>query len=228
MSNRGDGGFVLDRVSVTRGGAPLLRALNARIAPRQCTAVVGASGAGKTTLLRLLNRLEEPTQGRVLLDGVPLPELDVLALRRRVALVGQRPVALTDRVADDLRLGQPTLGTQELSALLVRVGLPAGFAGRAMGELSGGETQRVCLARALAVNPQWLLLDEPTSALDQRNIALIDQLVRDHLADGGSTVLVSHDLALVRGLAHLVLVLDHGRLVDAGPPRDIDDREVTA
>jgi putative ABC transport system ATP-binding protein len=228
MSTRGGEGFVLDRVTVARAGIRLLHALDVRIAAGECTAVVGASGAGKTTFLRVLNRLEEPTDGRVLLDDVPLPELNVLALRRRVALVGQRPVALTNRVAEELRVGQPTLTAAEQSALLDRVGLPIDFGRRAMPELSGGEAQRVCLARALAVKPQWLLLDEPTSALDERNTALIMRLVRDHHGAGGSTVLVSHDLSLVRGLAHHVLVLDHGRLVAAGPPHAIDDREVTA
>jgi putative ABC transport system ATP-binding protein len=227
MSDRAAGGFVLEDLSVTRAGTRLLHRVSARIPPGECTAVLGASGAGKTTLLRVLNRLEEPTHGRVLLDGVALPELDVLNLRRQVALVGQRPVALTDRVADELRVGCPTLSAPELDRLLARVGLPAEFARRGMAELSGGETQRVCLARALAVQPQVLLLDEPTSALDQRNTALITQLVRDHQSGGGTTVLVSHDLALVREIAHRVLALDRGRLVAAGP-QDVDYREVNA
>jgi putative ABC transport system ATP-binding protein len=228
MSGRPTSGFVLDQVSLTLAGTPLLHALNTSIPPGECTAVMGASGAGKTTLLRVLNRLEEPTRGRVLLEGVPLPELDVLALRRRVALVAQRPVALTERVEDEIRVGRPTLDTFELSELLARVGLPAEFAGRAMTGLSGGETQRVCLARALAIQPQVLLLDEPTSALDERNTALITQLVRDHLTGGGTTVLVSHDLTLVRGLAHQILVLDRGRLAAAGPPTKITVQDIVA
>ena len=88
------GCFELDRVTVERGPARLLDAVTARIEAGRCTAVVGPSGAGKSTLLRLLNRLEEPSAGRVLLDGVPLAELDVLRLRRRVALVAQRPTLL--------------------------------------------------------------------------------------------------------------------------------------
>jgi putative ABC transport system ATP-binding protein len=224
--NHRPAGFVIERLEVTRAGRQLLRALNASIPAGECTAVVGASGAGKTTLLRVLNRLEEPTRGRVLLDGIDLAAMDVLALRRRVGLVAQRPAALTDRVSDELRVGRQELSGRELTELLARVGLGAEFAGRTMRELSGGEAQRICLARALAVRPQVLLLDEPTSALDAGNTALISQLVRDHLASGGTTVLASHDLTLVRGLAHQILVLDHGRLAATAPPTDVDDQDI--
>lgn len=215
-------GFLLDHVTVTRGDAHLLTEITAHIPAGQCTAVVGASGAGKTTLLRLLNRLDDPSAGQVLLDDVPLPELDVLALRRRVGLVAQRPVLLTDDVATDLRVGRPELSDEAVDQLLKHVGLPAGFAQRRTSELSGGEAQRVCLARALAVEPEVLLLDEPTSALDGVTSAVIIDAARDHLAADGTVVLVSHDLAIVRGIAHTVLVLDHGHLTAEGRPDEID------
>ncbi|NKQ56929.1 ATP-binding cassette domain-containing protein [Amycolatopsis sp. K13G38] len=215
-------GFLLDHVTVTRGDAHLLTEITADIPAGQCTAVVGASGAGKTTLLRLLNRLDDPSAGQVLLDDVPLPELDVLALRRRVGLVAQRPVLLTDDVATDLRVGRPELSDEAVDQLLKHVGLPAGFAQRRTSELSGGEAQRVCLARALAVEPEVLLLDEPTSALDGVTSAVIIDAARDHLAADGTVVLVSHDLAIVRGIAHTVLVLDHGHLTAEGRPDEID------
>jgi putative ABC transport system ATP-binding protein len=182
---------------------------------------VGPSGAGKTTLLRVLNRLEEPTTGRVLLDGRPIGETDVLELRRRVGLVAQRPVLVTDWVADELRVGRD-LSAERSLALLQRVGLPQDFAARRTAELSGGEAQRLCLARALAVEPEVLLLDEPTSALDGLTAARIADLARDHVAGGGTVVLVSHNLAVVRRVAHHVLVLNHGRMIAAGPPTEID------
>ena len=207
------GGFHLDEVAVTVGSAQLLGPITTDIPGGQCTAVVGPSGAGKSTLLRLLNRLTEPSSGRILLDGTPLPELDVLALRRRVGLVAQRPVLLTDRVADELRVGRPELTDQRVVELLGRVGLPVEVAERDTGGLSGGESQRVCLARALAVEPDVLLLDEPTSALDGPNAALIADLVRDHVAAGGTVVLVSHDRSVVRSVADRVLTLEHGNLV---------------
>jgi putative ABC transport system ATP-binding protein len=131
-------------------------------------------------------------------------------------------VLLTDRVTDDLRVGRPDLPDRRVEELLARVGLPAGFGACRTGELSGGEAQRVCLARALALDPDVLLLDEPTSALDGDSTAVIAGLARDHLADGGTVVLVSHDLSVVRDLAAHVLVLDNGHLAATGHPREID------
>jgi putative ABC transport system ATP-binding protein len=215
------GGFTLDAITVTRGPARLLDAISGCIEAGRCTAVVGPSGAGKSTLLRVLNRLEDPADGRVLLDGRPIGEMDVLGLRRRVALVAQQPVLLTDRAADELRVGRHDLAAEQSSALLQRVGLRADFAARGTAELSGGEAQRLCLARALAVEPEVLLLDEPTSALDGLTAALITDLARDHVASGGTVVLVSHNLAVVRRVAHHVLVLDGGRLTASGPPTQI-------
>ena len=215
-------GFLLDQVTVTRGDTRLLDTISAHVPAGQCTAVVGASGAGKSTLLRLLNRLEDPSTGRILLDDVPLTQLDVLALRRRVGLVAQRPILLTDHVATDLRVGQPALADDRLGELLARVGLPVGFAQRRTSELSGGEAQRVCLARALAVEPEVLLLDEPTSALDGVSSGVIVDAAQDHLAAGGTVVLVSHNLTVVRGIAEQVLVLDHGHLIAHGHPDEID------
>jgi putative ABC transport system ATP-binding protein len=215
-------GFTLDRIMVTRGRARLLDEISTLIEAGRCTAVVGASGADKTTLLRLLNRLEEPTTGRVLLDGFPVTEMDVLALRRPVCLVAQRPVLLTDRVQDELRVARPDLPADQTIALLQRVGLPAEFTQRRTAELSGGEAQRLCLARALAVEPEVLLLDEPTAALDGLTASLIGGLARDHVAGGGTVVLVSHDLTVVRTTADRVLVLDRGRLGATATPGEID------
>lgn len=213
------GTFVLDDVTVLRGSTPVLDGVSARIPAGRCTAVVGASGAGKTTLLRLFNRLEEPSSGLILLDDVPLAELDVLTLRRRVGLVSQRPVLLADRVADELRVGRPDLLESHIDVLLAKVGLSTSFAVRSTSELSGGEVQRVCLARALAVEPEVLLLDEPTSALDEVSAVLIADLARTHTAGGGTVVLVSHNLDLVHGVADEVLVLEHGKLVTHGEAR---------
>jgi putative ABC transport system ATP-binding protein len=215
-------GFLLEDVSVRRGQARLLDHVSTHLLAGLCTAVVGPSGAGKSTLLRLLNRLDEPTTGQVLLDGVPVTDGDVLALRRRVGLVGQRPVLLTDRIADDLRVGRPDLSDPHAVELLARVGLPPEFTGRLTSGLSGGEAQRVCLARALALEPDVLLLDEPTSALDASNTALIADLARAHASTGGTVILASHDSTIVRETADWVLVLDHGRLVTTGRPNEIN------
>jgi putative ABC transport system ATP-binding protein len=214
--------LVLDRVSVLVESTPLLIDIDATVPGGRCTAVVGPSGAGKTTLLRLLNRLAEPSRGRILLDGTPVTRLDVLELRRRVGLVPQRPALLTDSVVDEVRFGRADLPVSRVGALLARVGLPESFTGRRCAELSGGEAQRVCLARALAVEPDVLLLDEPTSALDSAATATIGRLIRDHTAAGGTVVLVSHNPPFVRTVADDVLHLDRGRLIRRGHPDPLD------
>lgn len=221
-------GFCLEQVTVTRGTATLLEQVSAGIPAARCTAVAGASGAGKSTLLRLLNRLAEPTTGRITLDGVPINELDVLALRRRVGLVAQAPVLLTDRVFDEVCVGRPDLSEAGVVELLGRVGLSPGFTMRATAELSGGEVQRLCLARTLAVEPSTLLLDEPTSALDGASAKVIGALVADYVSTGGTVVLVSHDRDLIESVAAQVLILKDGRLVACARPGDLEDLGVTS
>lgn len=215
-------GLRLEQVTVTRGSATLLAEVSASIPAGRCTAVTGASGAGKSTLLRLMNRLIEPTAGRVTLGGVPIAEMDVLALRRRIGLVAQAAVLLTDRVLDEVRVGRPDLPEAGAVELLERVGLAPEFAERATAELSGGEAQRVCLARALAVEPDILLLDEPTSALDDASTRIIGALIRNQVCAGGTVVLVSHDHSLIESVAAHILVLTEGRLNTHHCPDDLD------
>ena len=208
--------FDLREVSVRREGHLIIDAVTATIAPGRCTALVGPSGAGKSTLLRLFNRLDDPTSGTVLLDGAPLESLDVLALRRRVGLVGQRPVLVTESVPEELRVGAPDLTDDEALGLLKRVGLSEEFYDRPTGGLSGGEGQRVCLARTLAVEPEVLLLDEPTSALDPEAAAAVEDTLCGLLGGGLTAILVSHSAAQVRRMADDALVLRKGRLVESG------------
>ena len=209
--------FALDGVTVRRGGALVLDQVTCQVPAGACTAVTGPSGAGKTTLLRLLNRLEEPDAGQVRLHGRPLPELDVLALRRRVTLVAQTPVLLTGNVLDELRAGQPGLDEDQAAGLLDQVSLPADMLARGTAGLSGGEAQRLCLARALAARPQVLLLDEPTSALDPASADAVEQAAKAFIAADGGVVIVSHDAGQTRRLASHLLTLRAGRLTGAGP-----------
>ncbi|MCW2600446.1 MAG: transporter [Frankiales bacterium] len=209
--------LVLDGVSVVRGDTTVLDDVSATLAPGRCTAVAGPSGAGKSTLLRLLDRLLEPTSGQVLFHGSPLPSYDVLELRRRVGLVQQAPVLLGDTVLADLRVGRRALTPDEASELLVRAGLEGMPLDRGTASLSGGEAQRLCLARALAVGPEVLLLDEPTSALDAVAALAVERVVLSLIADGLTAVLVSHDLRQARRLADDVVVLRAGRVVETGP-----------
>ena len=212
--------LALDDVHVVRGGVTVLAGITASVLPGRCTALAGPSGAGKSTLLRLLDRLEEPTSGSVLLHGRPLPSYDVLEVRRRVGLVQQAPVLLGETVLSDLRTGQPSLTEDQARELLGRVGLEDQALDRQTGSLSGGEAQRLCLARALAVGPEVLLLDEPTSALDAVAAKSVERVVRSLVAEGLTAVLVSHDLRQAKRLADDVIVLRAGRVDEAGPAAD--------
>ena len=174
---------------------------SARIPADGLTAMVGPSGAGKTTLLRLLNRLDDPDHGEVLFDGRDVRAYDVIALRKRVQYVGQVPVTFPGTVAQNVG------PAGDVSALLGRVGLDPSLAGRAADRLSVGEAQRMCLARALALAPECLLLDEPTSALDQGSKGGIEALVRSLADDGLTVVMVTHDRRQAEELADRMLTV---------------------
>jgi UDP-glucose/iron transport system ATP-binding protein len=213
--------FSFDGVVLERDGHRILDGVSDHIHKAATTAVIGASGSGKSTFLRLLNRFEEPTQGRIRLDGQPLGSFDVHALRRRVGLVAQHPTMLTPTIGQEVRVARPALTDAEVHQILERVALADMPHDRETSTLSGGEQQRVALARSLAVEPDVLLLDEPTSALDDRAAQAVDQVVRTLVAEGLTVVLVSHDLERVVDLADTVLVLDQGRLVERGDPREV-------
>jgi putative ABC transport system ATP-binding protein len=197
------------------GGRAIVTGFSARIPADGLTAMVGPSGAGKTTLLRLLNRLDDPDAGEVLFEGRDVRTYDVITLRQRVQFVGQVPVTFPGTVAENLAAG-PGAEAVDTAALLGRVGLDPSLATRAADRLSVGEAQRMCLARALALEPQCLLLDEPTSALDAGSKGGIEALVRS-LADSGLTVvMVTHDRRQAEELADRTLVVTPGAAPSAG------------
>ena len=213
--------FALNEVTFVAGDRPILNHVSDHIHEGHVTAIVGPSGSGKSTLLRMLNRLAEPTSGGISFRGVPLPELDVRELRRRVGMVAQHPAMLTSRIDDEVRVGKPDLTDAEVDSVLARVALVHIERERRPSDLSGGEQQRLALARALAVGPEVLLLDEPTSALDRRAAESVDAVITGLVGLGLSVVLVSHDLERAAALTHDALVLDNGRLVDRGDPTRI-------
>jgi putative ABC transport system ATP-binding protein len=186
-------------VRVDGDTGPIIEGFSARIPADGLTAMVGPSGAGKTTLLRLLNRLDDPDAGDVLLDGRDVRSYDVLQLRRRVQYVGQVPVTFPGTVAANVG--------PEVDSLLARVGLPAALASRDADRLSVGEAQRMCLARALARHPECLLLDEPTSALDTTSKAGIEALIRSLADEGLTVVMVTHDPRQAAELADRTLTV---------------------
>lgn len=192
--------FELVGVHAGRGGRPVLAGLTATFPDGVTTAVTGPSGAGKSTLLRLLNRLADPERGTVRFRGREVRELDVLALRRDVALVPQLPALLEGTVAECVLTGVRLAGRAEpdVGALLARVDLDPGLAARPGRELSVGQQQRVMLGRALALEPAALLLDEPTSSLDPQARDAVEATLRNL---GLPMVLVTHDVAQAERLA---------------------------
>lgn len=188
-------------------------------------AVVGPSGAGKSTLLRLLNRLDEATRGKVLFHGKDYREIPPRELRRQVGMVMQRAFLFPGTIADNVRFGPKQhgidLSDQTVADLLAQVGL-AGFGDRQALTLSGGEAQRVAITRALANEPEMLLLDEPTSALDEAAKAGIESLLESLIRQRNLTcVWVTHDAAQARRMADKVLMLEAGYMTAHGDAREL-------
>ena len=207
--------FEFERVSVVRVGRRVLHEVTARIPADGITVVSGPSGAGKTTLLRLCNRLEVPHEGVVSYRGHPLDELDPLALRRRVGMVFQRPAPFPGSVSDNLAVAHPDAGTEDMATALTRVALDPALLAQEARTLSGGELQRMCLARTLVTRPESLLLDEPTSALDAEPKLVFEATARDLAAEGITIIWVTHDDAQARRVADRIYQLRDAHLTTA-------------
>ena len=220
--------FALRRVTLERGQSAILRDVSLDLPRTGITALIGPSGAGKTSLLRLLNRLDDPSSGEVWFNGRPIISTPVGALRRRVGFVFQKPVLFPGTVSDNLQtavaLGGPAEagGAPRAALVLEAVGLTADYADRETAELSGGEQQRVTIARVLMTRPEVLLLDEPTSALDpevaEHLLVTIRRLSRER---GVAVVMVTHRLHEAREISTHVVMLEAGRVVEDGTANGI-------
>jgi ATP-binding cassette subfamily B protein len=218
------GELVLEGVSFGYSAAqPVLHDLNLRVEPGQVVALVGPSGAGKSTLFSLLLRFYTAQSGRVLLDGHNLADLRARDLRQALALVPQQSSVFSGTVAEAIAFGRPASPAQirEAARLANAAGfieaLPAGYASRVEergGNFSGGQLQRLAIARAVLGNPAVLLLDEATSALDAEAEAAVQQGLNQAMA-GRTVLVIAHRLATVQG-ADQILVLDGGRVVESG------------
>ena len=213
--------FAFESVSVGPSGARRLDGLDAELPAGGLTVVAGPSGSGKSTLLRLCNRLEVPSEGVVRHRGTDVTQRDPLELRREVAMVFQRPVTFAGTVHDNLREADPGCDATRGTELLERAGLDATFLERDAGELSGGEAQRACLARALATDPRVMLMDEPTSALDAKATAVLERLARQLVDDGTPLIWVTHFEEQMRRLADHVVLLARGRLDRCGSAEEV-------
>ncbi len=215
-------------IQKTLGGSAVLRGVDIEAPAGSTVAVIGPSGSGKSTLLRTLNRLYEPDSGDILLDGRSVLRDDPDELRQRIGMVFQHFNLFPHRtVLDNVALAPRKLRhlsadeVRDLAlARLDRVGLKH-KAGARPGMLSGGQQQRVAIARALAMAPQVMFFDEATSALDPEMVKGILQLIADLGADGMTMIVVTHEMGFARSASDTVVFMDHGRVVESGPPEQI-------
>lgn len=212
----------VDAISLIRAGRPVLHEVTTSFRQDTITAIVGPSGAGKTSLLRCINRLEDPHEGRILLDGTDTRTLDPTELRRRVGMIFQTPVLFEGGVRTNLAYGLNGVSEDDLEAALDSAGLSASFLERESPALSVGQAQRVCIARALVRHPEVLLLDEPTSALDVKAAARIEDLLGSLAARGLTLILVTHNLEQAKRVADRAVLVIDGRIVAEGAPDDIE------
>jgi ABC-type polar amino acid transport system ATPase subunit len=212
------------------GATAVLKGIDLSIAARELVFIIGPSGSGKSTLLRCCNRLEEPSSGAVVLEGedITKPGVDLNRVRQRIGMVFQSFNLYPHMNA----LGNVSLALRKVQGLarvdaeskglaaLERVGL-AEKAKSFPNELSGGQQQRVAIARALALEPHLLLFDEPTSALDPELVGSVLQVMRELRESGMTMLVVSHELGFARAAADRVVFMDHGVVVEQGPPEQI-------
>ena len=187
--------------------------------------MVGPSGAGKSSFLRLLNRLDEPTSGTVRLNGEDYRQLPPAELRRRLGMVMQAAYLFPGTVAKNVAYGPLQRGqrllAEQIDVLLQRVDL-LGYRERDASNLSGGEAQRVSIARTLANATEILLLDEPTSALDENSARGVEDLVLDIIRERRMTcVIVTHNNAQARRIADRTMIIRSGKLVANGPTKEV-------
>src|SRR5215218_7420327 len=215
------------------GHLHVLKGVDLKVAERELVFVIGPSGSGKSTLLRCLNRLEDPSSGSILVDGIDMldPRTDINHARQRIGMVFQSFNLYPHMTA----LGNVTLALRKVAgksraeadilgmAALDRVGLTA-KAKSYPGELSGGQQQRVAIARALALEPTVMLFDEPTSALDPELVGSVLAVMRELRESGMTMLVVSHEMRFARDAADRVIFMDKGAIVEEGAPERIFSR----
>lgn len=219
--------ITLHRIHKSFGAVVALDQVDAVFASGTLTALVGKSGSGKSTLLKTINRLVEPDTGAVTIGGKVTVADPVPTLRRRIGYVFQNiglfpHMNVAQNIAIGLRIAGRGDGTARVAEMLALVDLPLEFADRMPGELSGGQAQRVGIARALAPAPHILLMDEPFGALDPLTRDALGRQVRAlHERLGLTTIMVTHDMAEALLLADRILVMEAGTIVADGTPREL-------
>ena len=212
------------------GEAVVLAGIDIVVDPGEVVCVIGPSGSGKSTLLRCVNRLEEPTAGRILIEGADItdPDADVDELRSRIGMVFQQFNLFPHlSVLDNLTLAQRRVrrrrrrdAEEAARANLAKVGLSEKVDAYPA-HLSGGQQQRVAIARALSMDPDMMLFDEPTSALDPELVGEVLEVMRRLAAEGMTMMVVTHEMGFAREVADRVVFMDGGVVVEEGAPSQV-------
>ena len=227
------GGIEFDRVEFRyRPGAQPLRGVSLRVQPGEAVGIVGRSGSGKSTLTKLVQRLYQPEQGRVLVDGVDISTIDASSLRRQIGVVLQENVLFNRSIRDNIALSDPGMPLQRVMQAAQLAGahefiaeLPEGYdtmVGEHGATLSGGQRQRIAIARALLSNPRILIFDEATSALDYESERIVQNM--REISRGRTVLIIAHRLSAVKD-AHRIVVMDRGDIVEEGTHADLLQRE---
>ncbi|OBZ97611.1 arginine ABC transporter ATP-binding protein (plasmid) [Pararhizobium polonicum] len=211
-------------------GVEVLRNINLSVQPGELVFLIGPSGSGKSTLLRCCNRLEEPSDGAIVVDGINIisPKTDINVMRQRIGMVFQQFNLYPHMTAEEnvmLALRRVQAKTKEEAREIAhrelnRMGLSARLT-HYPAQLSGGQQQRVAIARALALGPRVMLLDEPTSALDPQLVGEVLQAMREMKAEGMTMVVVSHEMRFAREAADRIAFMHAGQIVETGTPQEL-------
>lgn len=216
-------------IQVAFNGSTVLDIDQLQFKQGQTYAIIGPSGAGKSTLLRVMNLLQKPTSGQITFDGnsVKYSGAERLKIQRCMSMVFQKPITFSGSVADNIGLGLKLRGNkskhmkERVEKAMQMVGLTS-YAHRSAATLSGGEAQRMALARAMVVEPRVLLLDEPTANLDPANVAVMEQIIGEVGAQGNTTIIIiTHNLHQAKRVAGETVFLNRGKLIEQGETNNL-------
>ena len=220
----------VDHLKKSFGNLEVLKDISVEITKGEVVCVIGPSGSGKSTFLRCLNKLENPTSGTILIDGndITQKKININHVRENIGMVFQHFNLFNNlNIMDNLTLAPVQLkkcskeeAVNRAKDMLKKVGLED-KAGSYPKQLSGGQKQRVAIARALCMQPDIMLFDEPTSALDPEMVGEVLQVMKDLAAEGMTMVIVTHEMGFAREVAHRVIFMDGGYIVEEGTPQEV-------